>query len=233
MQYNNVGVYHICRKLKGHDDDYFRREAHADLHLLTDPEWKSVTVYMDEAEIGSRCGRAELNRMFSNAAAGILDHIRIHSYFDLWHDAKTTMDAINKLWAANPTIGISFHSSAQDRYPNRPWDKCLPFDRLAHELMELQRMDGELRFLQEFYYQISPALRIAMLQYFIDPYKLENFLEFFYLEPKGMELEDLVTMLGLPPEDIALIKFCAEPSDDSYAKILEWIWQDLLAYFLV
>lgn len=94
-------------------------------------------------------------------------------------------------------------------------------------------MDGELRFLQEYYQQISPKLRNNMLQFFIGPDKLENFLEFFYLEPKGMELEDLEKMLGLSKEDVELIRLCAVMSDEGFAKLMKWIWQDLLAYYLV
>lgn len=233
MQYKNVGVYYICRKLKGYDEDYFRQAANREISYLKDQEWENVATYIDEVEIGSSCRRSALSQMFSDAAAGKLDHIRIHSYFDLWHDAKTTMDAINKLWEANPAIEFSMCFSARDCIPHKDWDNSTPFDSLAMDMLDLQRMDGELRFLQEYYHQISPAKRNMILQYFIDPYKLENFLEFFYLEPKGMELEDLEKMLGLSKEDVELIRLCAVMSDEGFAKLMKWIWQDLLAYYLV
>lgn len=233
MKFKNVGVYHICRKLKGYDDDCFRRVVNMELNCLRDQNWENVTTYIDEVEIGSPCNRFALRQMFSDAAAGKLDHIRIHSYFDLWHDAKTTMDAISELWKVNPTIEISMYFSAHDRIPHNDWDSSTPFDSVAMDILSLQRMDGELRFLQEYYHQISPALRDLILQFFIDPYKLENFLEFFYLEPKGLELEDLEKMLGLSREDVELIRLCAVMSDEGFAKLMEWIWQDLLAYYLV
>lgn len=233
MKYKNVGVYHICRKLKGYDDDCFRRVVNSELNYLSDQDWDNVTTYIDEVEIGSPCNRSALSQMFADAAAGKLDHIRIHSYFDLWHDAKTTIDAINKLHEVNPSVDISVHGSISERLLLEFWDDSPSFDRMTVELLELQRMDGELRFLQGYYQQISPKLRNNMLQFFIDPYKLENFLEFFYLEPKGLELEDLEKMLGLAKEDVELIRLCAVMSDEGFAKLMEWIWQDLLAYYLV
>lgn len=233
MQYKNVGVYYICRKLKGYDEDYFLQTANREISYLKDQEWENVTTYIDEVEIGSACSRSALSQMFSDAAAGKLDHIRIHSYIDLWHDAKTTIDAINKLHEVNPSVEISVHGSISERLLLDYWDDSPSFDRITVELLELQRMDGELRFLQEYYQQISPKLRNNMLQFFIGPDKLENFLEFFYLEPKGMELEDLEKMLGLSKEDVELIRLCAVMSDEGFAKLMKWIWQDLLAYYLV
>lgn len=233
MQYENVGVYNICRILKGYDKEYFYEVANRERSYLINESWGKVTAYMDEAEIGSVCARTELSRMFADAAAGKLDHIRIHSYYDMWHDPQIAVEEICKLREANPTIEISFYLSAQDKYPLRIWDKHLSFDRLVLEMLDLSKMVGDLRCIQSCYYQLSPQVRNMILQHNINPYKLVDFLDFFYLEPKGLELEDLEKTLGLSKNDIELIRFAADPSDEGYAKLMDWILQDLLAYYLV
>ena len=233
MQYKNVGIYNICRTLKGYDKEYFYDVSNRERAYIIEEDWENVVVYMDEAEIGSVCDRTELSRMFADAAAGKLNHICICTWFDLWHDAKTSMDEINKLRKANPSVGVSVYGSIGKRILLDFLTENPTANRLAKELLELQRMDGELSFLREFYRQITPELRNDMLQFFVDPTKLDGFLEFFYLEPQGLELEDLKNTLGLSKEDTELIRLCVPISDEGYAKLMDWVWQDLLAYYLV
>lgn len=232
MEYKSIGIYVLCRIPSIGDVAYFRREAQLKGTRNISPDQKNITLYIDEVKLGEHNDRPNLDRLIGDAEIGKVDHIIIADVLDLWHSPQKVFFAMQKLkQLAVPVTMLSFPTSQYWSLRNP-----VPFDdwegSLILNLLHARRLAEDLQFVFDNYDTLEERVRNGIISRCIDPEMIEEYLLFYYLEPRDMEISDFAKLIGVETNDIEILKECwlpnAKPSDD----MIRILGKELIAFYL-
>lgn len=231
-EHKNIGVYVLCRILPNGEADYFRREAEWLGTRNIRPDQKNITLYTDEVRIGEKNNHTNLDRLIEDAVAGKVDHIIIANVLDLWHSPQKIFDTVQKLKQLETPVTIqsfptSMYWTMRNPIPFDDWEGALLLNSL-HAL----RMVNDLQFVYENYEVLSKRVRNGIIYRCIDPEMFEEYLLFYYLEPREMELKEFAQQAGLDTDDIDVIKECWSPSAKQHDAMIEIMGKEFVAFYL-
>lgn len=232
MDYKNIGIYALCRILSIGDIEHFRREARFKGTRNISPDQENITLYIDEVKLGEHNDRTNLDRLIGDAESGKVDHIIIADVLDLWHSPQKVFDAMRKLkQLAVPVTMQSFPTSQywalRNPVPFDDWEGSLIFNTL-----HAQRMVNDLQFVYENYDRLEERVRNGIISRCIDHEMVEEYLLFYYLEPRDMEIADFANLIGVETDDIDILKECWLPNAKQRDMMIEILGKELIAFFL-
>lgn len=234
QEYKNIGVYGVCRKHPNGDEKAYRSVATEMFDCNRRPEWKNFTLYVDEANVGTVCDRANLRKLLNDAASGKVDHIFICSLWDFWHSAQILKETMDMLISLPVPVGITF--------PKGKTRFCTPmptslnndgYNRLIYEMLQVQKMDIDLMFLAANYEEVSEVVKSTIFQEHIDQYMLNGYLFDYFITARDIDWSDIKSEIGLSEADTFEIKESGYPSQERIKQIIEWGMRELISHYLI
>lgn len=232
--FKNIGVYGIARKHPKGDEKAYLSLATEPFYYNRKQEWTNFTMYVDEANVGTVCDRANLRQLINDAACEKVDHIFICSLWDFWHDAqmlKDTMDMLNNLPIP---VGITFPKE-KNRF-------CSPiltslndddgYNRIIYEMLQIQKMEVEFRFLAA-NDNMSMVAKRTIFEDHIDQKMLHKYFFDNFIVAKEMDWPDIQNAIGLSDTDIYEIKEIGYPSQEGIEQIIAWGMRGILSHYLI
>lgn len=232
MEYKNIGIYALCRIPTIGEVEHFRREAQFKGTRNVSWDKKNFTVYMDEARVGEHCDRPKLDQLIADAETGTVDHIIIADVLDLWHSPQKIYEAMKKL--SQLETPVAMHSCPTSQY----WTlrNPVPFDDWEGSLilnsLHARRLVDDLQFVYDNYDNLDERVRNGIISRCIDPEMIEEYLLFYYLEPRDMEVSDFAKLIGVETDDIEILKECWLPNAKPSDVMIRVLGKELLAFFL-
>lgn len=232
MEYKNIGVYVLCRIPAIGDTDYFQREAEFKGTRNISPDQKNITLYIDEVKVGEKSDRANLDRLLADAECGKVDHIIIADVLDLWHSPQRIFDTVQRLKQLETSVTIrsfptSMYWTLRNPVPFDDWEGSLLLNSL-HAL----RMVNDLQFVYDNYEVLSKRVRNGIIYRCIDPEMIEEYLLFYFLEPRDMEIEDFAKKIGIEADNIDAIKECWAPNVKQLDTMIDILGKEFVAFYL-
>lgn len=233
VEYKNIGVYVMCRIPTIGRAEYFRKEAYFKATRNFSPDQKNITMYMDEVRIGEECERSNLDRLIADAMEGKIDHIVIADVLDLWHSPQKIFDMVQMLKQQEKPVSIQSFPTSQYWTLRNP----VPFDDREKSLLlnslHALRMVNDLQFVYDNYDTLDRTVRNSLIYRSIDPEMMEEYLLFYYLEPRDMEIADFAKQIGVETTDIDVIKECWSPNVKQHDMMIDILGKEMIAFHLV
>lgn len=243
--YKNVGLYKLCRIFPEKTTRFSVEEANkiiktdAPLPFLTEDDitdfeekWENQTVYYDFAEYGQECERENLTRLIEDAKSGKIDHICIYSLWDFWHSPNKLVETINELKSLPTPVGIRFYHCSSPCVFN----KCTLDEKECRVIMQeselVERIILDFKSVQANKRFISKGLTRAVINKHLDTVMLLEFFADFYILPFSPSWQEIQKELGTSEKDSKALRDVWAPSKEGLTKIIRWVTQEILQYYL-